>query len=229
MMSACKLLIFDLDGLLVNTEMMHWQAYQKACQKCGISLGWDFDSYFQVASTSSHGIQERLSREHPELFSSLPWDQFYEMKHSALLDLLSHEPIPLMPGVEKVLQRAYEKNLRMACVTHSRNSFVTSIRSQHSCFDLISSWYSRESYERPKPAPDGYLKAVEMEGVLPEEAIGFEDSLRGLQALLDAEVRPVLVTKVQEAQKAVENNPKVLVVPQIDEVLTHGPYAHFFQ
>lgn len=224
-----KLLIFDLDGLLVNTEMMHWRAYEKACQEFGTSLGWNFDDYFQIASTSSHGIQERLVREHPELFNDLSWDAFYERKHQALLTLLDNEPIPLMPGVVELLERAHAKGLKMACVTHSRMSFVDTVRKQHQCLGYIQSWYTRESYDRPKPAPDGYVKAIETAGILPEQAIGFEDSLRGLQSLMDAGTTSVLVTKDRFARESVKSFPKVIVFSRIDEALSYGPFSTLFQ
>jgi len=213
-----KLLIFDLDGLLVNTEMMHFRAYKAACQGLGGKMDWTFDTYFQVAGSSSTGLQERLSRENPYIFRSLSWEEFYEKKQQSLFELLRTEPIPLMPGVKEFLESARDLECRMACVTHSRKLFVDTIRMQHPFFSCIHSWYTRESYDRAKPFPDGYIKAVEEEGVLPDQAIGFEDSLRGIQAQIEAGIHPVLVTKDEQTKKTAKDFPSVLIVESLYEV-----------
>ena len=223
-----KLLVFDLDGLLVNTEMMHWLAYDVACQRYGFRLNWPFEEYFYVASSSSSGIQMRLACEHKEQFEAISWSQFYETKQQALLDLLLKEPVPLMPGVEKLLTQVHLLGLQMACVTHSRTSFADRIRGQHTCLSYIQSWYTLETNDRPKPAPDGYLKAVFEAGILPEQAVGFEDSLRGVQAQVDAGITSVLITEDKKAREAVKAYPSVLVFSRIDEILYAEPFRSLF-
>lgn len=218
-MAVCrwKLLLFDLDGLLVNTEMMHYRAYQKACKESGGVMNWDFDTYFQVASRSSTGVRERLYRENPRMFLETSWDELYGRKQEALLALVRKEPIPLMPGVVEFLEKARDERCRMACVTHSKAFFVEKICAQHPILTSIHSWFPRESYERPKPYPDGYLKAVEQEGVSPDQAIGFEDSLRGVQSQIDAGIHSVLVTKDEKTREAACTMPSVFIVESLHE------------
>ena len=135
--------------------------------------------------------------------------------------LLSVEAIPLMPGVVEFLEKAKEAGCRMACVTHSRASFVERIRSQHPILSYIHSWFPRESYERPKPYPDGYLKAIEQEDASPERTIGFEDSLRGVQSQIEAGIRSVLVTKDKKTKEAAKNLPSVFIVDSLHEACDH--------
>ena len=217
--SSWQLLLFDLDGLLVNTEMMHYRAYQRACHEVGGIMNWDFDTYFQVASMSLLGLRERLYRENSHVFEKISWNDFYERKQHALLELLKTEPIPLMPGVVELLERAKASHHRMACVTHSRKSFVDTIRQQHSVLSSIHSWYTRESYERAKPFPDGYIKAVETEGALLENVIGFEDSLRGIQAQVESGIHPVLVTKDLKTKEAAQAYPSVIILNSLYEAI----------
>ena len=222
------MVIFDLDGLLVNTEILHWRAYKKACQEVGYVMDWDFDSYFQTASTSETGVRDRLAKEHPLLFQTTSWDTLYEKKQKALLDSLSSEPIPLMPGVVEMLERARTNGLLMACVTHSRSRFVDAMKSQHPILSYIKAWYPRESYSRAKPAPDGYLTAVEAEHLLPEEVVGFEDSFRGVMAQLQAGIHSVLISRDLETQKAVSAYPRVAIFPSLLDVLISPAFQPLF-
>ena len=63
-------------------------------------------------------------------------------------------------------------------------------------------WLTRENYQNPKPAPDGYLKAIEMLEGKGGRTIGFEDSLKGLQSLHAAGVDGVLICPPASAQVA---------------------------
>lgn len=223
-----QMAVFDLDGLLVNTEMMHWRSYQEACRSAGVLMDWSFDSYFQTAGSSDIGVQRRLALEFPSLFSTISWHELYERKQKFLFELLQTESVPLMPGVERLLALGKCNNVLMACVTHSRAHFVDMIKKQHPIFASITAWYPRESYVHAKPAPDGYIKAVQDAGFLPEDVVGFEDSLRGLQAQESSGIQPVLVTQDVATQKAATHVSKALIFSTLNDVLSYTPIKKLF-
>ena len=59
---------------------------------------------------------------------------------------------------------------------------------------VIECWMTRSDYERPKPAPDGYQKAIDMLSVSGDRTIGFEDTPKGVMALNQTIALPVLVS-----------------------------------
>ncbi len=187
------LFLFDLDGLLVDTEILHWKAYQKMCQVFGYTLDWDFRTYLQVAGGSADGIARRIQREMPQLFFGRKWDELYAIKKEKFLELLASSPIPLMQGVEQCLSRLATLQKPMVVVTHSSTKIVKTVQASHPVFSLITQWVAREMYEAPKPAPDGYRAACDILKVAPGRAIGFEDTVRGIDSLLAAGVQPILV------------------------------------
>ena len=192
-MFDAKALLFDLDGLLVDTEQLHWKAYRHMCEQFGCTLNWDFPLYLEVAGGSAGGIRDRMKRELPRLFAGRTWEQLYEIKRQKLFDLLGHSSIPLMNGVAEALPILAASKAPMAVVTHSPKAFVDLVRAAHPLFSLMTLWVYREMYDAPKPAPDGYLWACKELGVSPKEAVGFEDTIRGIESLLASGVRPILV------------------------------------
>ncbi len=193
--SSFEAVFFDLDGLLVNTEELHWNAYREMCYRNGVNLEWDFSTYYSIASRSATGVLQRLIVEHPKLFEQKDWEDLYQEKRAILLKKFQSEVIPLMPGVETLLSSLQGISIPCAVVTHSSYSLVDQLQSQHHCFSAIQKWFARESYLNPKPAPDGYQAACLFFGVVPERCVGFEDSLRGVESLISAGVKPILVQK----------------------------------
>jgi HAD superfamily hydrolase (TIGR01509 family) len=82
----------------------------------------------------------------------------------------------------------------------------------------IPHWITREDYQEAKPSPQGYLKAIEKFAHPQDQIIGFEDSPRGLQALLGTKAKPVWVTEV--------NYPEI--PPMIERGVLHIPTFNQF-
>ena len=184
------LFLFDFDGLLVDTEPLHYKAYQSVLDALGLNLTWSFPKYCQIAQVSSPYLREQLNHHVPEL-SHYDWDTLYSAKKKAYLDLLSAYPLKLMPGVMPFLNQLKERAVPHAVVTHSPKEQIDAIRKRLPMLNTIPYWFTREDYQEPKPAPDGYLTAWKALGG--DHPVGFEDSIRGLQSLKAAGIAPVLI------------------------------------
>lgn len=187
-----QLFLFDFDGLLVNTEELHYQAYIRMCKKHHIDLNWDFLFYANLAHQTSTGVKEKLYEEFPEL-KNLPWELLYEEKKEALIQLLKEGAAHLMPGVEQLLLKLQEKNIPRVVVTHSPLKLITIIREQNPLLDTIPNWITREDYTHAKPHSECYQVAINRYSKASDRIIGFEDSPRGLTALMGTRATPVLI------------------------------------
>jgi beta-phosphoglucomutase len=214
------LFLFDLDGLLVDTEILHWKAYQEMCKEFGFSLGWDYPAYRGIAGGSSDGIRHRLMQEIPQLFSGRTWEELYAIKKQKLFELVRTSQIALMPGVEICLPALALLKKPMVVVTHSSKRFVEMVQESHPVFSLITRWICREMYQSPKPSPDGYRTACMQMDVAPERAIGFEDTVRGIDALVSAGVNPVLVNADDQSARAYCQQKGIPVFSSLEFVLS---------
>ncbi len=196
-----QLFLFDFDGLLVDSEKMHYLAYRKMCKDRGFELPWSFNSYCLKAHYSQERLKEAIYEELPKLYDEEPnWNILYEEKKNALSDLLNNGEIEMMPGSAKLLSALEKADILRCVVTHSSDEQVNIIRQKNPILDTIPFWFTRDSYSKPKPDPECYLYAIEKLGKGLDKIIGFEDSPKGLNALLQTKALPILITQVKYPQ-----------------------------
>lgn len=193
-----NLYLFDLDGLLVNTEEIHFLAYKKMCANRGATLDWDFNRYCQAAHYDSEGLRLQIYDACPKLFQQeQDWQVLYREKQTIIKDLLRSDEVALMPGAEELLTMLKDKNLNRAVVTHSPDELISIIRDKLPLLNTIPHWITRHQYTKPKPNPECYLKAIELLAKPGDKVIGFEDSPRGMTALLGSSAKPILVCQAE--------------------------------
>ncbi len=186
-----QLFLFDFDGLLVNTERLHYQAYVKMLAGRGISLRWDFERFCSLAHRNATALREALYAEYPTLDPD--WSALYAEKKRAYGELIANGKIELMPGVAPLLAALEKANIERCVVTNSFHEQIATIRFFSKPLQSIAHWITREQYNQPKPSPECYQLAIERYAKPGDRVIGFEDSLRGLQALQGSSALAVLV------------------------------------
>lgn len=186
-----QLFLFDFDGLLVNTEHLHYQAYVNMLARRGHRLDWSFGRFCEVAHLNAEALKEALYTQFPDLEPN--WNQLYSEKKKLYYELISSGKVELMPGAEDLLKVLEEAKIRRCVVTNSLFEQIALIRSELPILQTVPKWITREDYAKPKPHPEGYLRAIELYGQTGDRIIGFEDSLRGIQALKQTPALPILV------------------------------------
>ena len=191
------LYLFDFDGLLVNTEALHHKAYQTMCRNRGFELTWSFSEYATIAHSDPTNIRRQIYKAFPKLKEVDPhWDLLYKEKTEAYLSILGRGEVELMPGVKHFLRELEMRHKKMCVVTNSRFDMVEPIIDHNPALEVIQYWVTREDYGVPKPDPECYRMAMERYLSPGGRAIGFEDSPRGLNALLGAGAEPVMITTI---------------------------------
>lgn len=154
---------------------------------------------------SATGLKEGIYKEFPDLKRYEPcWEILYREKKQAYAELLINRGAALMPGVENLLQELEKAGIKRCVVTHSSAEQIKLIRARQPILSSIPHWITRENYSQPKPSPECYQKAIEKLAGEGDSVIGFEDSPRGLKALLGTDAKAVLVTDLF-SQKEIES------------------------
>jgi HAD superfamily hydrolase (TIGR01509 family) len=216
-----QLFLFDFDGILVNTEELHYKAYKKMCADRGYQLDWDLRTYIQYAMYTATGVKEAVYKAFPNLHKEEPnWDILYQEKKRAYFQLLEAEGVSLIPGVDILLQELEKKDIKRCVVTHSPADQIARIRSFHPILRSIPHWITREDYQIPKPSPECYRIALDRYMKPGERVIGFEDSPRGLKALLGTSAEGVLITDLFQKQAITQ------LSSEIGRSFSHFPTFH---
>lgn len=191
-----QLFLLDFDGLLVNTEEIHYLAYKEMFKKRGIDFSWSFDRYCKAAHYSSDTFRVQIYEEFPALEKQEPrWPVLYEEKKTILINMYHNGNVHLMPGAKSLLEFLHQTQKKHCVVTNSPYDVILKLKSQIPELQRIPYWITRENYTHAKPHPECYIKAVELYSQPGDRVIGFEDSPRGIRALIGAGVKAVMVTE----------------------------------
>lgn len=189
-----ELFLFDLDGLLVNTENIHYQAYIDMLRRRGFKLDWAFLKFCEVAHFDDQSLKEGVYAIFPDLFDQEPnWEVLRQEKNRIYIDLLRSSKIDLMKGVEKLLLELNKQNKKTVVVTNSSKEMTDMIKAKQSLLQSIKHWITREDYLLAKPNPDCYLHAISLFKEKDDKVIGFEDSIRGVKALAQTPAQAVFI------------------------------------
>lgn len=204
-MSPYRAVIFDMDGVLVDSEPAYFEAVNEVLLPTGKQIDWE--QYQQQLGTSItttwQGVVKMLRLEaDPEAFK--------EQYNRVLLEALAR-PRPLLPGVKALIAGLRQRGAAIGLATSSRQAWVEAVLSAVGLpLDTFDAVVWRQMAERSKPAPDLYLKAAELVGVSPELCVAIEDTPSGIAAAKAAGMYAVQVRAASTAFPPIEQADLVL-------------------
>jgi len=173
-------LIFDMDGVLIDSMPLHAKAWKTAFREVGIII--DEIEIFRLEGENDTGIVKRVLDgkysdccETDELFVSVP-----ARKH----ELFDKESVTVFHGMDTCLL-SLKNRFMLAVVSGSDKSFVERMTQKYfsGIFDVI---VSGDDTTKGKPEPDPYYKAVEMLGTDKQECIVIENAILGVMSAKNA-------------------------------------------
>ena len=191
-------LIFDVDGTLAETEELHRQSFNATFEQFKLDWHWDPELYAKLLQTT--GGKERIvsyvTDYKPDQAAVLDkLAAMHRTKTKSYLDLLAKGALMLRPGIERLVDEARERGIKLAIATTSNPANVKALL-RSTLGDDSPNWFAIAAGDvvpHKKPSPAVYFEALESLAVGPGHAVAFEDSYNGLQAALAAGL-PVVAT-----------------------------------
>lgn len=196
-----KALIFDFDGLILDTETPEVFVWESIYREHGFELPvheWE-------KTIGGYGISTFDAAEHLSLLSQGRLDAVsMRSRYRREADQLIHAS-PIMPGVLEMIHQAREVGMKIAIGSSSPHSWVDTHAKRLGIFNLFNHIICQDDVPpgRTKPNPDIYLKVLERLRVQASEAIVFEDSLNGVEAARRAGIFVVAVPNPLTAKMGV--------------------------
>jgi HAD superfamily hydrolase (TIGR01509 family) len=171
-----RALVFDFDGLILDTEEPIYRSWLEVYAAHGEDL--PFDLWVKtVGSTTKafhpqHHLEERLGRPLPQ--------EVLDRRIGRRTELILAEP--LLPGVLELIEAARSQGLKLGVASSSERVWVNGHLNRlgvGDCFDCVR---CRDDVEHAKPEPDLYIAVLECLGVGAHEAVAIEDSPNGVTA-----------------------------------------------
>ncbi len=180
--------IFDMDGLLVDTERFSKQAFQQTAQDYG--LEHRIELFLSLVGTNEQTHRELL---HQELEPEVDATRFRRDWVDCFHQLISEKPVPLLDGVQEVLEWLQGQNIKCAVATSSGTVAAEKKLRETGIRDFFQTVTCGDQVARSKPHPDIYLQAVESVGANASCSIGLEDSPNGVRAAVAAGLHVIQV------------------------------------
>lgn len=184
--SVTSAIVFDLDGILLDTEPAYTDATAQVLREYGKSYGWELKA--RMMGRCSKESAELLVR---ELGLPLSGAEYLERRRP-LLERAFPGVAPL-PGAPELVTSLSERGVPLAVATSSERSLYELKVERHSWFVRFRAVVCGDDprVSRPKPAPDIFFLAARDLGVAPESCLVFEDSPAGVEAALAAGMRVI--------------------------------------
>lgn len=182
-----KAVIFDLDGLIFNTEDVFIKATTEFLEPFGLQ-------YEDQVRRRMMGQQAQVSTEilknHYGL--SLSVEQIRKEIDRIFIKVLP-TILDVMPGFHDLIRAIKEAEIPAAVCTSSTSDYATSLLEQHGYLESFEFILGGDEVTNGKPAPDCYVMACQRLGVPPQDAMVLEDSENGCRAAVDAKTFAVAV------------------------------------
>ncbi len=205
--------LFDMDGLLLDTEAVYIVALQAAARELGREMPLDF----------CHSMIGVPGPECTVMIQEYYGDGFhidaFRQQYSSHTRRLLESRIPLKPGVVELLDFLAGRGLPLAVATSAARSTAEHHLGRAGLLDRFSAVATRDDVEHPKPHPGVYLEAARRLGAAPGRCIAFEDSNVGLTAAHAAGAMAFMVPDILEPLPEVRAK-CLKVVPDLHAALT---------
>jgi len=183
-----KAVIFDLDGLLLDTEIVAYKVYEELGERFSFTLTLpDFMENFcgRPLRRNVAYCNERFQ---------LPWE-FEEAVEEVLRieKKILDEGVDVMPGARELLDFLKENNYKIAVASSSARERSMKLLEQHDLVKYFDDYVFGPEVEKGKPNPDIFLKAAEKLGIEPENCLVLEDSQAGIQAAYTAGMQVICI------------------------------------
>jgi len=184
---ALKAVVFDMDGLIFDTEALYQQAYVEAAKLGGFEVAPEaIQLAIGMPWVRGRGLMLEV------LGEQFPIDDYYTQMTDRFV-ALSATDLRLKPGVIEVLDVLDRLQLPRCIATSSAHSTVRDHLSAHNLTDRFHAVIGHGDYERSKPAPDPFLLAAERLGVEASCCLALEDSHHGVRSASAAGMMTIMV------------------------------------
>ncbi|MGM0218399.1 HAD family hydrolase [Enterococcus sp. AZ126] len=181
--------IFDMDGLLFDTELIYYQSTQKIADKMGFPYSKEI--YLEYVGVSDEEVQENYHRIYQD-FGKERVDEFIQRSYDDTYQVFESGEVPLKEGVLELLDFLDQQEIPRLVASSNVRPAIELLLEGAGIKERFSGIVSAEDVTRAKPDPEIFRKALDNLGTKAEHTLIFEDSFHGVTAA-DAAGIPVIM------------------------------------
>ena len=187
-----KLVIFDVDGLLLNTEFVWDTVWKNVADKYNEPRFYDLHKY--AVGITGKETEDLITNNLPDVENPL---LMLQEARNIGVQLLKTE-VDVMPGAFELLDYLKARNFSLAVATTTPRNLTMERLKQTGLIDYFQVIVCGDEVKRRKPDPEIYTTVLMKTGYSADEAIVFEDTGYGITAAFNANIRPVMVPSLRQ-------------------------------
>lgn len=187
-----KLAIFDMDGLIFNTERLFMDELDTAMAKHGYKL--TLDVYLELLGVNEQSCKDRMKKIYGEDYP------FHEISDEARMKLNKKaiKGLPVKDGIRELLAELKKSGIKTAVASSTPAEYVKMYLKTSNLDEMFDTVIGGDMVSRSKPAPDIFLLACEKAGALSSEAVVFEDSENGIKAAYNGNIDVICIPDMKQ-------------------------------
>lgn len=195
-----KGIIFDLDGVLVSTDEMHYQAWKRLAEELGIT-GFNKEDNQRQRGVSRMASLEVVLEKSDKIYTEAEKLALAEQKNNYYLELLEQmDDSAVLEGVKEVLKKLKDMGLALAVGSASKNA--PAILEKTGLISYLDKVSCGLDTTKSKPDPEVFLVAANKLSLMPEECLVVEDSAAGIEAAKAGNMKSLGVGPFYQALQA---------------------------
>lgn len=210
-----KAVIFDLDGLLIDSEIISYKIYKEILHQFGHNFTIEEYTQNYSGKTEVKNVTNLINT------YSLPWtiekglDNVYKIENRFIA-----QGVDLKYGAKELLSYLKDNNFKIAIASSSTRDRALTILKQHNIVEYFDEFVFGNEVEKGKPNPDIFLKACDKLSEKPEKCLVLEDSEAGIQSAYSANIPVICIPDMKVPNDSYLNMTKE-VLSSLEEVISY--------
>jgi HAD superfamily hydrolase (TIGR01509 family) len=187
-MNRPELIIFDMDGLMFDTEQIAFQTWRQAAANAGYKI--DLELFKRILGVKIQRTEEIFMEHFGPQFS---FDEIMRERYQLTDEWIERQGVPLKTGLVDLLAYLTRLNIKKAVATSTDRDKAETLIKKARIFDYFDYIICGSDVTHSKPNPEIFLKAAEKLGCHPANCMVLEDSNLGIMAASRAKMTPVMI------------------------------------
>lgn len=188
-----KAVIFDMDGVLIDTERISFKSYKEILEEYNYDISIEF--YLTLLGRNVQSIKSRFIEVYGENF---PFDEIYKKKSKLATDTIDKDGVSMKEGVHELIDYLKENKYKIAVATSTRKERAHKLLADINIINKVDYIICGDQVKNSKPNPEIFLKAAKGLNVYPKECIVIEDSEVGIMAAYAANMKGINVPDMKK-------------------------------